>query len=438
MAYILPRHIQYVLERLRSQGFQAAVAGGAVRDLLIDRIPRDFDVVSTAQVNQIRALFDRSRVVGEKYGTVLVTVGDHQIEVSTCRGLGGGEREWAVRLREDLRQRDFTINAMAIDASGDLVDPCGGRQDIALQLIRAPENQAEGRFQDDPLRMLRAVRLATVLDYQLDRTIFPAMKKCLPLLGQVAVERIREELAAVLLSEHPARGLRIMLATGLLKQCFPELMAMVGFEQHNPAHINDVFNHSLAVVESVPPQLEIRLAALLHDIGKPATFTLDSRGVGHFYHHQEESQRQTVELLNRLRFSRAVVDKVSILVGNHMYWLTSPDREAVSRLLLEVGEENLQDLFVLQKADIQGSAYFHDSSFIDHAEVIYQHIKENKLPVSVKDLQVDGNDLLAMGYPPDARLGQALQHLLDTVIKEPGENRRERLLEAAQTLLSDF
>ncbi len=438
MQYILPQHVEYVLDRLRSQGFKAVVVGGAVRDLVMQLKPRDFDVVCTAQPSQIKALFERSIPLGEKYGTVRVMVQEHGVEVSSCRGCPGLGLDWEAILKADLLCRDFTINAMALDGSGRLYDPWGGQEDIVRRLIRAPENQAEERFSEDPLRILRAIRLATVLGYDLDRSLIPAIRKCLPLLEQVAVERIRGELEAILVSEHPARGLRLMVASGVMQECFPELMVMVGFEQHNPAHINDVFNHSLAVVEGVPPQLEIRLAALLHDIGKPATFTMDSNGVGHFYHHQEESQRQTIQLLNRLKFSRVVIDKVSTLVGNHMYWLKRPDRETVSRLLLQVGEENLPDLFTLQKADIQGSASFHDSSFIDQAKAIYQHIKENNIPISIKDLQVDGNDLLAMGYPPDARLGQALQHLLDMVLKDLDENKRERLLEAARRLMPDL
>lgn len=436
MLYQLPGYIEYVLERLRSRGFKAAVAGGAVRDLLMERTPRDFDVVCSAPFSELLKLFDKTLPLGEKYGTTVVMVENQRVEVSSARGWAVDGEDWETRLCEDLRHRDFTINAMAIN-HGKVLDPWGGRSDLAAKLIKAPCGQAEERFGEDPLRMLRAVRLATVLDFQLDPGLAPAIEKCLPLLDGVAIERIREEFVAIVLSEQPARGLRMMVSTGLMKQLIPEIMAMVGFEQHNPAHINDVFNHSLAVVEKVPAQLEIRLAALLHDIGKPATFTMDSRGVGHFYHHQEESQLQTVQLLKRLKFSRAVTARVSTLVGNHMYWLTRPDREAVSRLLIQVGEENLPDLFTLQKADINGSASFHDSSFIDQAESIFQDIKISQAPVSIKDLKVDGDDLMGIGYQADARLGQALQYLLDLVLKDPEHNQKENLLAAAKELLSE-
>lgn len=431
----LPDHIEHVLNELWNQGFQAAVAGGAVRDLLMDRSPRDFDVVCSAEASEVARLFEKTLPIGIKHGTTVVMVGDNRVEVTSCRGSGAGGG-WAVRLQEDLLHRDFTVNAMAIDGSGALIDPWGGRQDIAARLIRAPENQAGERFREDPLRMLRAVRLAAVLDFRLDDSLSPAMEECLDLIDSVAAERIKEELAAILVSEHPARGLWLMVETGLMQRIIPEVMAMVGFEQHNPAHINDVFNHSLAVVENVPAQLEIRLAALLHDIGKPATFTMDSRGIGHFYHHQQESQRRTLQILKRLRFSRAVVDKVSTLVGNHMYWLTRPDREAVIRLLIQVGEDNLPDLFTLQKADINGSASFHDSSFIDQAQRIYQKVVDSQAPLNVKDLAVNGRDLMEIGYQADAKLGQALRLLLEMVLKNSVENRKEKLLAAARELLA--
>lgn len=438
MQYQLPGHVEYVLQRLLSRGFEVAVVGGAVRDVMLGRTPKDFDVVCSAPHDELLNLFDKTLTLGEKHGTTVVMIDRHRVEVSICRGCPCDGADWEARLREDLLRRDFTINAMAINHNGELYDPWGGRSDLLAKLIKAPCGQAEERFREDPLRMLRAVRLATVLDFNLAPGLVLIMEKCLPLLERVAIERIREEFVAILLSKHPAQGLRMMVSTGLMQQMMPELMAMVGFEQHNPAHINDVFNHSLAVVENVPAQLEIRLAALLHDIGKPTTFTMDSEGVGHFYHHQEESQRQTLLFLNRFKFSRAVTDRVSTLVGNHMFWLTRPDREAVSRLLIQVGKENLPDLFTLQKADINGSASFHDSSFIDQAESILKEIIDRREPMSIKDLQVNGNDLIEIGYREDARLGRALQYLLDMVLKDPEQNQKELLLATASKLLPNL
>jgi len=429
----LPNHIVYVLNLLRANGIQAVIVGGAVRDLLMNRIPRDFDVLCSAQLTEVEQLFEKTLPIGKKHGTTVVLVGDQAVEVSSCRGIDSAD--WDMMMKQDLLLRDFTINAMAIDESGALIDPYGGCQDIVKRLIRVPENRVEERFHDDPLRMLRAVRLSAVLDFKLDDSLFPAIEKCLHLIDRVSAERIRDELIHIMISSHPAAGLKLMVETGLMQRIIPEVMAMVGFEQYNPAHVNDVFNHSLAVVENVPAQLEIRLAALLHDVGKPATFTLDSAGIGHFYHHQQESQRQTLEILKRLKFSRAVIDKVSILVGNHMYWLKKPDREGVIRLLMQVGEDYLHDLFILQKADITGSASFHDSSFIDQAKSIYQEMVESQLPLKTRDLAVNGYDLMEIGYQADAKLGQALQILLEMVLNKRVENSKERLLAAARELL---
>ncbi|MGI6469556.1 MAG: HD domain-containing protein [Syntrophomonadaceae bacterium] len=429
----LPDHIEYVLNQLKIHGFQAVIVGGAVRDLLMNRIPRDFDVLCSARPAEVEKLFARTLPIGHKHGTTVVMVGDRRVEISSCRGFDSGD--WDAMLKDDLLHRDFTVNAMAMDEEGNLIDPYGGRQDIARKLIRVPENRAEERFRDDPLRMLRAVRLAAVLDFELDASLLPAIEKCSALIESVSAERIREELIYILTSSHPAAGLRLMVETGLMQRIIPEVMAMVGFEQYNPAHVNDVFNHSLAVVENVPNKLEMRLAALLHDIGKPATFTMDSCGIGHFYHHQQESQRQTLEILKRLKFSRAVIDKVSILVGNHMYWLKKPDREGVARLLMQVGEDNLPDLFTLQKADITGSASFHDISFIDQAERIYQEMVASGLPLKLRDLAVNGYDLMEIGYQADAKLGQALQVLWEMVLTNLVENNQARLLAAARELL---
>lgn len=427
----LPDHITQVLHQLRQQGYQASIVGGAVRDILLHKIPKDYDIVSSAEISQVLQSFAKVLPIGEKHGTVVVFLDGEEVEITRCKCPEDPGCSWEDCLHKDLSQRDFTINAMAIDDKGRLLDPFGGKKDLERRVIRSPGNEAAQRFEEDPLRMLRAVRLAVVMDFRLDESLLAAIKAGCALLAQASPERIRDELAAILISDRPAEGLTMMVETGLMEYVIPEIMPMVGFEQHNPAHISDVFTHTLAVVERVPAHLDIRMAALLHDIGKPATFTLDEKGIGHFYQHQEESQRLAAEILARLRFSRSLSDKVCTLAGNHMVWLKKPEPIAVKRLINRVGRDNLEDLFSLQRADISGSAPFHDISFIDEAQSMSQEIIKSNAPLTVQDLAVNGRDLIQIGYEPGPGIGQTLQQLLEIVLQNPDQNQKQYLLDIA-------
>lgn len=431
----IPPYVERVMDELLSRGFSVSIVGGGIRDLLMGRCPVDFDLVTSADTSQLEGIFPKIVPLGEKFGTIMILMDGEKVEVSRCRAVNRDRAEWPVMLHEDLRQRDFTINAMAIDRSGLLYDPFGGREDIARRIIRTPEDATLDRFHEDPLRMLRAVRLAAVLDFELDGSILDAIGQCRPLLTKIAMERIREELNGILLSDRPGWGMRMLVDTGLMQYVIPEILPTVGFEQHNRAHIFDVFTHSLAVVDKVPATLELRLAALLHDSGKPATFTLDEKGVGHFYQHQQESQRLCIDVLTRLKYSKMVIEKVSLLVGEHMIWLENPSEEKVRRLIARVGKELLPELFTLQRADILGSAPPFELYRVDEVQTLAEEVLKNQDALSIEDLAVDGRDLMQIGYLPGQVLGWALKNLLEIVLQSPEANQKEILLQTAASWL---
>lgn len=431
----IPLYVKQVMDELLSRGFPVAMVGGSVRDLLMGRCPQDFDLVTSTPASQLNEIFPRVVPVGEKHGTRVVLFENEKIEISRCRGETQPENDWLGLLTEDLRHRDFTINAMAVDRCGLLYDPFGGCDDIARRLIRSPQDESRERFNEDPLRMLRAVRFAAVLNFKLDQSVACAINQCHSLLAGVAVERIREELNEILLSDRPDWGIRTLVDTGLMQYVVPEILPTVGFEQHNRAHLFDVFTHSLAVLSKVPANLEIRLAALLHDAGKPATFTLDDRGVGHFYQHQQEGCRICREALTRLKYSKAIIDKVSRLVGEHMIWLENPSEEKVRRLIGRVGKELLPELFTLQRADIMGSAPPFELYRVDRVQSMAEAIVNNEEALTIKDLAVNGDDLIELGYLPGEDLGKALDALLEIVLSSPAANRKDVLLQTAASWL---
>lgn len=430
----IPPYVELVMDELLSRGFPVCIVGGGVRDLLMERCPVDFDLVTAAEFSQLSEIFPKIVPVGEKHGTLMILIDEEKLEISRCRGDSRPGDDWPAILKEDLRHRDFTINAMAVDRSGRFYDPFGGYDDIARRVIRSPEDAARDRFKEDPLRMLRAIRFAALLDFELDTSILDAISQCLPLLAEVAVERIREELNGILLSDRPGWGIHMLVDTGLMQYVIPEILPTVGFEQHNRAHIFDVFTHSLAVLDKVPATLELRLAALLHDSGKPATFTLDERGVGHFYQHQQESRKLCQDVLNRMKYSNAVIEKVTLLVGEHMIWLENPTEEKVRRLIGRVGKELLPELFSLQRADIMGSAPPFELYRVDRVQNLAEATLNKKEALTIKDLAVDGSDLIELGYLPGQDLGRALSALLEMVLENPESNQKDVLLEAASRL----
>jgi tRNA nucleotidyltransferase/poly(A) polymerase len=437
--------VRELIIRLRDDGHEAWLAGGCVRDLLLGRLPDDFDVATSARPEIVQRLFPRTVPTGLQHGTVTVLVdgapGD-KVEVTTFRGEGAysdGRRPehvvFITDLDQDLARRDFTINAMALDpVSGELRDPFGGLTDLAERRVSCV-GTARDRFQEDGLRTLRAVRFASVLRFRITPETAAAIPHARETVRKVAKERVRDEIAKLLVrSPRPSRGLKLLAQTGLLQETIPELEESRGLPQ-NRWHRWDVWTHTLRVVDRTPPDLEVRLAALLHDVAKPRSAVPTAPGEHSFHGHEVMGAVLAAEILERLRFPRKVIDSVVHLIREHV-WHYDPHWSdgAVRRHLRRVGKENLPAFFSLREADLHGRGRAVPEGLTNLAELRARFAveEERATALSIKDLAVSGNDLLtATGRGAGPWLGQALRGLLEHVLDHPEDNVRETLLAMA-------
>lgn len=444
-----------ILAVLQSHGFEAFLVGGCVRDLCLGRVPGDWDIATSAQPEQVRQFFAQTIATGLKHGTVTVVLSKRDMGMGMGMGMNkmdkiesdepqyyevttyriDGEYQDARRpaqvtftasLEEDLRRRDFTINAMAYHPQTGLIDPFGGRADLQQKIIRVVGN-GHDRFREDALRMLRAVRFASQLGFTIEAETAQSIKANSQLLEKISLERIREELLKILCSEHP-ENIRQLSDLGLMEYIIPEVEQGIGFDQRSSHHDKTVYEHTLAVVRNTPNEPVLRLAALLHDIAKPATFTLDEKGRGHFYGHHLVGEKMAREILERLKFDRLTIQKVCILVRNHMSRFEHYKEKGIKRLINRVEPENLPSLFILQIADILASKPPHDFRGILNLQAEVEKVIAEKQPLTVKDLAVNGDDLIALGMKPGKKLGETLQWLLEKVWENPELNTKEKLL----------
>ncbi len=426
------------IQRLEQAGYEAYAVGGCVRDALLGIPPHDYDLCTNAKPQQTAALFADFTLVrsGEKHGTIGVVVSKEVIEITTFRTEGGyadnrhpGWVRFVPNLREDLARRDFTVNAMAYNPRQGYIDPFGGQQDLKSKILRTVGDPYT-RFSEDALRILRGVRFAVRFDLTPEAPTLQAMKDLAPAMDQLARERVFDELCK-LLPLVTAKDLQNY--TAILTQAVPTLAPCVGFMQHNPHHLYDVYTHTAHVVEAAPPDLAIRWAALLHDCGKPECFQLDDSGVGHFYGHAQASAQLAEETLLQLKAPTALREQVCFLVAHHMNPL-EPDKKLLRRKLGKYGQENLEKLLALQEADTFGKAK--KSTEYQYIRHLLAEIQEEKTCLAVADLQVGGKDLLTAGFAPGPQVGRCLQWLLEQVQDELLPNEKQSLLAAALTFLS--
>ncbi|HEX3044257.1 MAG TPA: CCA tRNA nucleotidyltransferase [Bacillota bacterium] len=434
----IPQAVTAIINTLQTHGFPSFLVGGCVRDLLLGKAPKDYDICTKAKPEEVKALFPKVIDTGIKYGTVTVLMNELAVEVTTYRKVvtyAGGPRasmiEYGSDAREDVVKRDFTINGLLFDGS-QVVDYVQGIPDIRQGLIRAIEAPA-ARFTEDPLRMMRAVRFCSQLGFELEASTLEAITAEADLITRASPERIRDELVKILLSDRPAAGLRLLYRTGLLKWVLPELERCQGFNQRNPRHSLDVFDHTLAVVENVPGALVLRLAALLHDVGKPLTFSVGEDGIGHFYGHDRKSSELAVEILSRLRFDHKTIDSVALLVKEHMRRLQSPSKSALKRLINRVGAELVFSLLDLQIADIKRPETLQEAGQLEELKNQVRSILDENEPIGFKALAINGHDLKTLGINPGVQMKEILSFLLEQVIDHPELNNRERLLEIVTT-----
>lgn len=441
----IPTAVMTALSRLADAGYEAYIVGGCVRDILMGTSPSDYDITTSALPEETKAVFEGFRLIetGIAHGTVTVIVGGMPLEITTYRvdsdysdGRHPDRVEFTPSLSEDLARRDFTVNAMAYSHGSGVVDLFGGQKDIESGIIRCV-GDPELRFSEDSLRIMRALRFAATLGFGIDENTGAGMRALASKMGRVSAERIYTELVKLLLG----KNVRSVLTeyADVLSAVIPELGLMIGFDQHNPHHIYDVMEHTAAVVENTPAEADLRLAALLHDIGKPRCFTMDEDGVGHFIGHEKLGAQMAEDIMTRLKADSETKNRVVLLVAHH-FDLIHPSKKAVKRALSKLTPEMFFELTALIRADNLALApeYRDRASGIDTLESIAKEIIAEGECFSIKDLAVDGNDLTAIGIPPSRRLGEILKALLESVMDGKTENERSALLKAAQDIQTEM
>lgn len=431
----LPGKVHKIIEVLTAAGYEAYAVGGCVRDCILGRTPNDWDITTSAKPEETKKLFPRTVDTGIKHGTVTVMLGKEGFEVTTYRidgdyedGRHPKEVTFTANLREDLKRRDFTINAMAYNEWTGLVDIFGGIQDIEDGIIRCVGN-AEERFTEDALRMLRAVRFSAQLGYRIDEATAEAIRKLAPNLRLISAERIQVELVKLVTSPHPDY-LRTAYETGITKQILPEFDICMETGQNNPHHCYSVGEHILHSMQEIAPDKVLRLGMLFHDIGKPQTLTVDEEGITHNKGHAIVGEKMTKQILRRLKFDNDTIYKVSKIVLYHDQEIALTP-SGVRRAANRMGEDIFPMLFAVRSADIRAQSDYKRQEKFRKAKSIqelYEEICRKKECLSLKDLAVTGNDLITLGIPPGKKIGICLQEMLDIVLEEPERNTREELL----------
>lgn len=431
----IPEGARTIIDVLARRGKEAYLVGGCVRDALLGRRPSDYDIATSATPQEVLSCFPRTIATGLKHGTVTVLMGKESYEVTTFRidGEYADNRHplsvtFTPSLAEDLRRRDFTINAMAYSPKEGLVDLFGGRQDLKGREIRAV-GLARQRFQEDALRILRAIRFSAQLGFELEGKTEEACALEAFRLENVSSERIRDELMKILLSDHPEK-LEEAYRLGLTRYFLPEFDSMMATTQETPYHRLDVGHHTLEAIGHAPKDKIIRLTMLFHDAGKPSTKTFDEKGIAHFYGHAFESAKIAGKALRRLKFPNAVVQEVFFLVLHHGD-VVVPTEKAVRRAIAKIGKERFPAFLTIQEADILSQS---DMARVDHlarlsaVEKLWEAEKDKAECFDLKDLAVDGNDLIACGVEKGPEIGKILNNMLKYVIDNPDKNEKGYLL----------
>lgn len=432
----MPEKVNFIIKTLEKQGYEAYAVGGCVRDVLLGRTPQDWDITTSAKPEQVKELFRHTIDTGIQHGTVTVMIDHVGFEVTTYRIDGEYEDArhpkevlFTSSLLEDLKRRDFTINAMAYNEAEGLVDAFGGMGDLEKGMIRCV-GDAKERFSEDALRMLRAVRFSAQLGFPIETGTRAAIKELSSRIAKVSAERIQAELVKLLTSHHPEE-IRTAYETGLTGVFLPEFDRMMETEQNNPHHCHSVGEHTLEALRRVPAEKALRLTMLLHDAAKPLCHTVDEKGVDHFYRHPEKGSELAKAILHRLKFDNRTTERVCGLIRWH------DDRPELSprgvrRAVSRIGLEYYPDLFAVKRADILAQSSYRQAEklvYVDCYEKLYGEILEKQQCLTLKQLAVNGSDLIAEGMEPGREIGAMMKRLLDRVLEQPELNTKEKLLE---------
>ncbi len=432
----LPATVKGIIDALEARGFEAYAVGGCVRDSILGRTPDDWDITTSARPEQVKEIFHRTVDTGIVHGTVTVLLGSGAHEVTTYRIDGEYEDArhprgvtFTASLEEDLKRRDFTINAMAYNEKQGLVDLYGGMEDLQRKVIRCVGNPEE-RFGEDALRILRAVRFSAQLNFQIEEATRKAIVRLAAALEKISAERICAELLKLLLSPHPDY-LRRAWETGITGIVLPEFDALMETPQNNPHHCCNVGEHTLKSLCQVPADRILRLTMLLHDMGKPSCRTTDEKGTDHFKGHGEVGARMAGQILRRLKMDNDTIRKVKLLVKFHD-WRVEPAERAVRRAVNRVSPELFPALLQIQTADTLAQSENWRRQKLERIEKVsglYKKIMEEHQCVGLKDLALSGRDLIELGMEPGPRLGELLNAALEHVLDVPEDNTKESLTE---------
>ena len=432
---LLPEKVNMIIHTIQAAGFEAYAVGGCVRDSILGRVPDDWDITTSAKPEDIKKLFKRTIDTGIEHGTVTVMLEAEGFEVTTYRIDGEYEDSrhpkevtFTSNLREDLRRRDFTINAMAYNDEVGLVDIFEGISDIEKKIIRCV-GDAKERFTEDALRMMRAVRFSAQLGYSIDEGTKEAIKELAPTLKKISAERVQVELVKLVTSNNPDY-LKIAYETKITAIVLPEFDRCMETEQKNPHHMYNVGEHTLWSMKYVEKDKVLRLAMLFHDMGKPGAITMDDKGIHHFHGHNELSSHIAKDVLRRLRFDNDTIHKVERLVYFHDYRPALTDK-SVRKFVAKIGKDLFPLYILVQTADVKAQSDYKKEEKLHNIETvnnIFQGILEREECLCLKDLAVTGKDLIDLGIKPGKEIGEILNHLLEMVLENPGLNEKEILL----------
>jgi len=405
----------FITKRLNDSGYEALVVGGCIRNLIMGEEARDWDITTKAAPDEISRAFKEFKVVpvGKKFGTLTVVINYINYEVSTFKK--DKSVATTTNLFEDLRHRDFTINALAWKDGEGVIDYFKGLEDIKQKIMRGVEDPAE-RIKEDPLRMLRAIRLACELDFKIEKATLRAIEENGSLIKRVSVERIRDEFSKILLSNHPRRGFKLLYRLGLLRFIIPELQKCTGIYRENFREGEDLLEHTLDMAASLLPDLNLRLSVLLYNI----------RSISRL----DEKEEILVKILKRIRFKNAVIKNVTILTNEDWQTINFSQKKKIRQLASRIGIENLKDIWEIRKALIKESRSSEEFKLaeIERAENNIRETLQERPPVSLKDLNVNGKDLIELGYKEGKEIGQVLKKLLNLVLEKPTLNQKKILL----------
>ncbi|MEE1427987.1 MAG: HD domain-containing protein [Acutalibacteraceae bacterium] len=442
----MPKNADIAINLLQSAGFEAYAVGGCVRDSLLGKTPNDWDITTSAKPEDMKSVFADFHCIdtGIKHGTVTVVIDGEPLEITTFRLDGEYEDNrhpksvtFTSNLGADLGRRDFTVNAMAYSKMTGTVDLFGGQNDLKNGIIRCV-GDPDRRFNEDALRILRALRFASALDFEIEEKTAQSLLKNRALLGNISEERIAKELLKLVCGKGAKRILTDFAP--VLFEILPELQPMYKNSHDNPHHCYDIYEHTLIAVESIDPEPTLRFAMLLHDCGKPAVKKFDENGVAHFYGHQRISAEISAQILARLKVSNKFRDEILFLVSNHDRWELYENTEKMPRYLSKFGLDGVLNLLKVMRADVlaQSPEYRYRLDQIADAEETAKNLAAQKPCLSLSELQINGRTLMDIGIPQGRKLGAVLAQLLDEVIDGVTKNTQEALTTRAREIYSEM